>query len=760
MKPTTALICFFLLALMGVTAFRATLPTYRPDADAPQTEFATDRALEHVRKMSEKPHGVGFPAHSEVREYVVESLEGLGLEVSLQEGYTAGDWGNLSRAVNILARIPGSREGKALVLMSHYDSSPHSSYGASDAASGVATILEGLRAYLAAGNTPENDIIVLITDAEELGLNGADLFVNNHPWVRDVGLVLNFEGRGSGGPGFMLIETNRGNSRMIAEFSAADVTYPVANSLAYSIYKMLPNDTDLTVFREDADIEGFNFAFIDDHFDYHTALDRADRLDPETLAHQGSYLMPLLEHFSRADLGQMKSLNDDVYFNLQYYGLVSYPMEWSWAILALATAFFLVVVIRGLLKGRLKGKAIAMGFLPMLLSLAFNALTGFYSWPFLKALYPAYGDILHGFTYNGHLYIAAWASLAVGSSFLIYRAFGRQHGAEILVGPAFLWLVVCGALTHYLPGAAFFIIPVLGLLMALMISTEQENANPYILTALGLPALWMLLPMVKVFPVGLGLKMLVAASVMTTLIFFLLLGLLRQFPHQKRWGWLGILGWVLLLLAAHFQSGFDADKPKPTSLLYVYNADTGETQWATYEQVPSDWTRAYLGENPEPPAPSKTNTLSSKYGTGFSYMAPAPAKPIAEPGVRILSDTTAGKVRQVTLEILPNREVNRLEVFTQDSLSAASVNGIPLSSYYLENRRNGKLVTHYISDNEPTRLFLETAAGSPMELQLYEASNALLSHPEFSIPPRPSHLIPMPFVLNDAILVLKTIRLE
>ena len=67
----------------------------------------------------------------------------------------------------------------------------------------------------------------------------------------------------------MLIETNRGNAKMVDEFTAAQPKYPVANSLAYSIYKMLPNNTDLTVFREDADIEGFNFAFIDDHFDYY-----------------------------------------------------------------------------------------------------------------------------------------------------------------------------------------------------------------------------------------------------------------------------------------------------------------------------------------------------------------------------------------------------------------------------------------------------------------------------------------------------------
>jgi hypothetical protein len=65
----------------------------------------------------------------------------------------------------------------------------------------------------------------------------------------------------------------------------------------YSIYKMLPNDTDLTVFREQGNIQGYNFAFIDDHYNYHTAQDDSNHLDKNTLAHQGSYLMPLLKYF-------------------------------------------------------------------------------------------------------------------------------------------------------------------------------------------------------------------------------------------------------------------------------------------------------------------------------------------------------------------------------------------------------------------------------------------------------------------------------
>ena len=222
MKKYPSVISFLLILVAIYWSFEASMPGYQPDGQKPENQFSTERALSHVKNISKKPHGVGFEGHDEVRDYIVEEMRKMGLEVLIQDGYTAGDWGNLSKAINIMARIKGNGSEKALVLLTHYDSSPHSSLGASDAGSGVATILEGIRAFLASNKKHQNDVIILFTDAEELGLNGADLFVNNHPWTKEVGLVLNFEARGSGGPSYMLIETNRGNARLIAEFSGPE----------------------------------------------------------------------------------------------------------------------------------------------------------------------------------------------------------------------------------------------------------------------------------------------------------------------------------------------------------------------------------------------------------------------------------------------------------------------------------------------------------------------------------------------------------
>ncbi len=761
MKKFTSLFTLLLILFVIYWSFHSSIPVYESDASIAETSFSTDRALEHVKQMTQNPHAVGFKAHQEVREYVISELKKMGLEISIQEGRTAGDWGNLSNVVNILARIKGSESGKALMLLSHYDSSQHSSFGASDAASGVATILEGLRAFLAEKKTPKNDIIILISDAEELGLNGADLFVNHHPWAKEVGLVLNFEARGSGGPSYVLIETNRGNGNLIKEFTKADPEYPVANSLVYSIYKMLPNDTDLTVFREDGDIEGFNFAFIGDHYDYHTAKDTYERLDKNTLAHQGSYLMPLLDYFSTSDLGNLKSLNDYIYFNVPFFKLVSYPFEWIWPMFGLAVLFFIILLIHGFRKKVLNIKEVLRGFIPLLLVLAINGLVGFYSWLVLKWMYPQYEDMLHGFTYNGYTYIAAFVLFSIGICFWVYHKFKKIKTPNVLVAPIVLWLAICGLVAVYLQGASFFIVPVFALLAAFLVTINQESPSAYLLLFLALPAIFIFAPFIKMFPVGLGLKMMVATTVLTTLTFALLLPVFQFYRKKNRLAFLSLIFFFGCMISAHFNAGFSNENAKPTSLMYVLNADTNTAQWATYENQLSDWTAQYLGTDKKAPEKLSDNTISSKYGTGFTFISETPVKELPIMKVEKSRDTIIGNNRFLDICITPQRNVNRLEVYTNDiPIEKASVNTVDLSDHYLKNRRKGRLLTHYISNNEYTDLQLSIPKDSVLELTLYEASNDLLTNPQFTVPARPESNIPMPFVLNDAILVIKTIRFE
>ncbi len=765
LKKAAALL---LIIIAVYWSFYALIPHSISGLDTSESEFSTDRALVQLKEISKQPHFTGSENHESVRNYIAKELESLGLETQIQEGNTLTDWGTFVKPKNILARIKGSDNSKALLLLSHYDSNPHSSYGASDAGSGVVTILEGLRAFLSKNKRPKNDIIILITDAEELGLNGASLFVNKHPWAKDVGLVLNFEARGSGGPSYMLVETNGGNQKLIEGFKAAHPDYPVANSLAYSIYKMLPNDTDLTRFREDANIDGFNFAFIDDHFDYHTALDTYDRLDRNTLEHQGSYLMPLLNYFADANLNNLKSKNDDVYFNVPLFKTISYPFSWVLPMLIIALLIFIALVFYGINKRTLESNEMAKAFLPGIAAVIINGLVGYFGWKALCAIYPQYNEMLHGFTYNGHAYIWAFSLFSIAVCMWLYsKVYKPENTASLAVPPLFLWLVICGVIAIKLNGASFFIIPVYFGLISLFVLVRQKHPNIILMTLLLFPVLMMMSPFVQMFPVGLGLKMLIASTLMVSLIFSLCISVFGFSRYKNRWSYVLFAASIIFLILAHFKSDFSEERPKPNSLVYVYDADRDAAVWATYDYILDDWTKPFLTDKPDKAEGFLNEKFSSKYKTPFTFSKKANIKPLSLPYIDKQKDTVIAGLRHVKLFITPQRKVNRMEFFADSTYKFLSfnLNGMKVEKpknavSVFANRKGNRLFSYYVSDEKYLEMEFIIPAEQKTEFIMYSSSNDMLDNALFDVPKRPTTMIPKPFVLNDAVIVKKTIALE
>ena len=115
---------------------------------------------------------------------------------------------------------------------------------------------------------------------------GAEAFVNQYDQLDSIALIINLEARGNAGVGFTF-EFSKLNGWMMRQYSMA-VERPYANSFAYEIYKMMPNYTDFTVFRE-TNISGFNTALINGYAYYHSMVDRVENLDPRSLQHLGRY---------------------------------------------------------------------------------------------------------------------------------------------------------------------------------------------------------------------------------------------------------------------------------------------------------------------------------------------------------------------------------------------------------------------------------------------------------------------------------------
>jgi len=748
--------------LMGIIwfIFHRMMPSDYSKGDVPLSEFSTERALKHVEEISKKPHYVGSPNHPKVMNYLEKELQKLGLETQIQQSTILSKWNNLVETKNITARIKGSDSSKALLLLTHFDSAPHTkSLGASDDANGLAVILEGIRTFLHNKSTHKNDIIIVFSDAEELGLNGVYAFASEHPWAKEVGLVINFEARGTAGPSMMLAETNYGNANLIKGFAAANPKFPVSNSLMYSIYKMLPNDTDLTAFREKADIPGYNFAFIDDHFDYHTIQDNFENFTPECLEHQSTYLMPLLAHYSNADLSNLKTDEDQVYFSSPI-GFFHYPFSWNFPLLIIAFVLFLGVVTIGLGKHLLDFKEIIRGFAPLFLSIILGGLVTFFGWEMIQSLYPQYQDMLHKFTYNGHSYIAAFVLLSMAICFWIYAKFTKSKlMPSHFVAPLFLWFIINLLICIYLEGAAFFIIPAYFGVFILGFLVFKEKSNPFASLALSIPALMILVPFIQLFPIGLGLKMLAGSAVLVALTFALLLPVFGDYSKKANWGTFLFIISIGFFIKAHFQSDFEKGKGKPNSLVYVYDADNDKANWATYDKVLDNWTTNYLGENPNLDKSLNKFGLSSKYNSGYSYSAEAPRKNIAKPTFTFLRDTIVGNQRAITVKIEANKNANRIDVFASEKLKIHHLKANKIKNINQEGsfykRKKSNVLNYYPINNKPLTLSFQIHKDDKLDMDVMISSFDLLENQQFSIPKRPDAFIPMPFVLTDAIIVKK-----
>jgi len=531
---------------------------------------------------------------------------------------------------------------------------------------------------------------------------------------------------------------------------------------------MLPNDTDLTRFREDGDIDGFNFAFIDDHFDYHTALDTYERLDRNALEHQGSYLMPLLQNFSNANNNNIKSEEDYIYFNVPAFKTIIYPFSWIIPMLILAMVCFIALIAYGFKNESLNTKDILKGNIPFLASLTISGLITYLGWEVIKKAYPHYNEILHGFTYNGHSYIIAFSCLALGICFYSYHKFYKpDNTANLLVAPLFLWIIICAIIAIELQGASFLIIPVFFGLLSLFLLVRQKNPNLILLALLSFPVLFIMAPLVKMFPVGLGLKILFVSSILVALIFGLLISVFGFLKHKKRWAVFFFLFGIGFLFSAHLNSKFTEKTPKPNSLLYVLDTNENSAVWATYDDTLDTWTESFLTDNPDQAKVLSKNTIGSKYKSSFTFTKKAALKNIAKPKVEISHDTVIDGVRKLAICITSQRNAERFEIFSDSSnvFKSFRINGLTVKTNdstgnAFEERLNNRLFSYYVSNKEPLDIILSVPEGQKTSLQIYEATYDLLQNKAWNVPQREAYMIPKPFVLNDAVVTKTTLEIE
>jgi Peptidase family M28 len=661
-----------------LTAFLAIIFSIRLSAPGPVKEgkiadsaFSVQKAFIHLQKIAAVPHMPGSAAHQVVKEYITAQCKAMGFDVQVQEAVPVTlNWGNVQAAFvqNIIAVKKGTTNSKAVVLMAHYDSEPNTT-GAGDDGAGVAAILETARA-LQKTDPLKNDLILLFTDGEEIGLMGAHAFVKESAFAKNIGIVLNFEARGNSGPSNMF-EVNEQNGWAINEYATA-AAHPFANSLGYEVYKKLPNSTDYTVFKE-AGITGLNNAFIDGFVNYHSPTDKPENLDLRSMQHHGENMLSLAKHFGNLHITDTKG-SDSSYFNAVGSWFIHYPAAWNLYIVVLVNIFmlwYLVIVFKNK-HAKAGGFIFSVLLFPAILAIVFFAakflLQKIINW------YPMYTHFHENNSYNCKWYFLAMASLALFLFTLVYFLVSKKIRFHALfAGIVLVSTLLLDGMQYAIPSASYLLsFPLLFLLsinIFLLSSKKYEDSlfvNKALTVASVLPAIFILAPIVYFTFIAFGLGgnmpfVVIAAALLAGLLLPVWYAGFKTINLGLPV--LAFACFIMALFLGHRYSGYDKEYPLQTNIRYEEDASTEKANWISEYTQLDKWSNQFF-----------TNAITEKRDWGSRLISNAPALSLPAPEAIVVNDSMVNSNRFVTVLFKTNREaVMGLNISIRDSSEVASV---------------------------------------------------------------------------------------
>lgn len=681
------------LLLVGVFSALERQPVAPRPADAPASKFSAERAMDHIGRIADAPRPVGSAEHAETREYLLDRLGSWGWRTEVRRNVGADhDPGDRTRQLaavsNIVATIPGTAPSGTVVLAAHYDTVPGSP-GAADDGIGVGTVLETARA-LSAGAAPRNNVMILLTDGEELGLLGAEAFVREHADTLGTAVLLNHEARGNEGVP-TTFRTTTPNGVLLDVLSRAPGA--VANSAFEAAFEVLPNDTDVTRFSEGG-LHSYDTAVTAGGAFYHTPLDTPERLSRASLQQMGRASLAMTRELVTTDLAKVSAGGHDLVVTMPW-GPVRLPLAaaapLAWATLVLATA--VVALSRRRRTLTLPRTVVAAGVTLVALAAAGGA--AFLVWQVALTVDPGQASVEVGAPHRPGPYRIAMLSAGLGVMLGVHALLRRRLGTEALVKGGLLFLAALGVpATLTLPGvSSLLVLPVLpvaigALITALMPHRWRAGRTTVALLAL-VPAALLLGPNVlSAFDLGLTTGGPLGALFLAMFV-VLALPVIENVRSgtdgartrsRRRTVLVPALGTVLVALLTAtglFVNRAGATPPRQERILYSVNADTGRAHWASPSTPDTAWSRSLLTERP------------AVLGGAFPWLdgerlahGPAPVADLPAPELDVVTDRRHDGIRELTLRLTSKRGASGVGMWIDAdhaTVRAATVAGRKLS---------------------------------------------------------------------------------
>lgn len=465
------------VAIFLIDEWAAAPPAVKP-ASVPAGEYSGERAYALLSEIlaDRVPHPVGTEANKRVRSRIEDFLRRNGIDYEVQEDWGCSRGGRIRCAwtENIVARIPGERDGPYVALMAHYDSVPMAP-GAGDDGIGVVSVLESARILKSEG-PHRNPLMLVLTDAEEMGLLGAEAFFRANPLASRIGVVLNLDGAGTAGPSRVL-RTAGDSARLIGVYRRA-ARYPAASSLTDEVFRRMPNDTDFSVSRR-AGVPGIDFAFAGEFTHYHTPNDKLDNLDRRTLQHDGENVLPTARRLLETDLSRLGDAGARDYLQLPGRVWLDWPPSANAWWLALAALMLAAALLRERLWAHGWRQPLVVFGGPPLVMLAAGVI-GFGAFELISLVrgpLPGWPATLWPFR------LVLFAAPTLGALAIARRIY-RNVGVDLaLAGTWCWWWLLALAATLVMPGAAIVLLVPL-LFAALLLLAASFARSPVVRTLL------------------------------------------------------------------------------------------------------------------------------------------------------------------------------------------------------------------------------------------------------------------------------------
>jgi hypothetical protein len=463
MQRATLIVCAVILVVLAALAGKSALVSTPPvrSVNSPG-EFDASRAKARLARVlgDQRPHPADSPADDLVRARLVAELQLMGLEPVVRDQFACNGFPKAravacARVRNVIATL-GPRSGKALLLSAHYDSVPVGP-GAADDGIGVATLLE-VGSILGKRPLPR-PVMLLFNEGEELGLIGARAFLAD-PLSRNVDSLLNFEARGVTGPATMF-ETSQPNDAAIAAFADA-VRRPLASSMSTDIARLIPNDTDVTTYKERGWVT-LNFAIVGNETRYHSPGDDLAGLDPRSLQHMGDQALAVASELAA---GAPQAHGERIFFDVLGRWFVQMPLPVGVVlIVALLVAFAAVAWKRRAIVG---GTALLFGTVVVSSVAAWLAVT----------MMSALRDGVYWRAHPEVTFIAIYATVLFAALAMLRTIGSRMSTEKLRAAFWFLFLLLGAAIALVAPGAIiYFLFPPALVLIGLVLRRLWEPAE-------------------------------------------------------------------------------------------------------------------------------------------------------------------------------------------------------------------------------------------------------------------------------------------